>query len=232
MHKITRVRLWMIVGLTSFLVAAAYEVRAAGIPFAGVPSYVVALFTLILGASAATGMVNVLTASRWMRRLITTSAHVEGYWYLRTDMGTGESPLGRDGILFIYHEPRLGETRVVTTRLDDEGNEFPTVSEIAYVRGDGIDISYLNHFKLTFSRQEPKFGLSSGRFVMSDDLKPCPNWFEASVIVAGEDIVRRQYAQRIDDQTVRELQRRFGSRWKTRALQQGPDAMFPGESPP
>lgn len=229
MNNVANVRFWLVLTFTGFVISAGYELREAGHSFGGVPSYAVAVLSLLISSTLAKTVVDIIIRSRWVRGRLAASAHVEGYWYLQTSK-VGDSPLNRDGILFIHTDPFTNETKVVTTRLDDNGEEFPTVSEIAYVKG-GNDTSYLNYFRPTYPGPQPKFGLASGRFVVSDDFKPYPTFLEAHIVLTGEDIVRRQSAVRIDDRFVKDLQIKFGARWKTEILKSGKRAiMAPPES--
>lgn len=229
MQRIQTARLVLIVLLTSGLVAAGYEIRSAGLSFSGIPPYVIAGLSVFLGGAFATLCVNILLGFRRIRSVITNTAHVEGYWYLTTD-SQSNGPLSPEGVLFISHEPSLGETRLVTTRLDPNGGEYTTASEIAYVRGEGIDMKYLNYFRLMYPGPESPFGLSAGRFIWSDDLKPYPDKLEAHINLTGENVVRRQSARRIDDKRVRQFMQKYGANWKTEVLTKGKQHVF-GEDP-
>ena len=224
MNKIVKIRFWLILSLTGFFVSAGYELREAGHSFGGVPSYVIAMLSLLIGAKLAEVVVDYLLRLRWIRRELAASTYVEGYWYLET-ANLGDSPLNKDGILYIHNDPSTDETKAVTTRLNEDGDEFPTKSEIAYVQWDA-DLKYLNYFRLTYPGPQPKFGLASGRFIRCDDLKSYPTFLEAHIVLTGEDVVRRQSAVKIDDEVVKNLQSKFGSKWKTEALKAGKEVLI------
>lgn len=226
MKKLSDIRLWLTVALTAVLVSAGYELRSAGLNFGGVPSYLVAVVSLVLGGKLAATLVDLCTKSRWLRGKVNSTAHIEGYWYLTTT-SVGDSPLNKDGILYLSFESDIGEIQVVTTRLAEDGTEFPTASEIAYARTEGAHTSYLNYFRLTYPGSETRFGLSSGRFVHSDDLAPHPNLLEAHISVTGEGVVRRQSGRRIDDKVISTLKKQYGANWKTKALLGGRSVLFP-----
>jgi hypothetical protein len=228
MHRIQTVKLLSTVVLTAGLVAAGYEMRSAGLSFWGLPQYLIAGLTIVLGGTLAALLANGLLSIQAVRRLIMGQSHVEGYWYLSTTRQS-DSPLNPDGILFIKHDPTSGETQVVTTRLDASGAEYSTASEIAHVRALGNEIKYLNYFRLTYPGPDSPFGLSSGKFISSDDTSSCPNKLETQINLTGEGTVRRQVADRIDADRVRHLKRRYGKKWMTSALSKGKQYVFDGD---
>lgn len=225
MQKLQTVKLLFTVFFTSGFVIAGYEMRAAGLSFWGLPQYLIAGLTLVLGGSLAAVVSHALLSLRRVRRYMMGSAYIEGYWYLVTSHQAG-SPLDPDGILFIRHEPVSGETQVVTTRLDTTGAEYASLSEIAHVRTSGSEIRYLNYFSLACPGMQAATGLSSGRFITSDDLLPYPNRLEAQINLSGEGTVRRQSADRICDRRVAQLKQLHGKKWLTVALSKGKSYLF------
>lgn len=225
MHRIYRAKLAFIVALTAGLLMAGYEARSAGYSFWGIPSYVVAALSVGLGATLATIIASALLSMPAIRALFCGSSHVEGYWFLQTK-GSTQNMLSPDGILYLSHDPEVGETKVVTTRLDSDGAPYPTESEIAYVRSEGIDIKYVNYFRLT-AGEVTRFGLSSGTFVRTDDFHRYPDQLTADISLTGVGEVQKQRGQRIAPATVEHLKRRYGDRWKEMALKGGRAVVFP-----
>jgi len=162
LYKIAAFRYALITVLSTAFVVIAYELRKISDSLSAVPSVIVALICAAFGGAFALLLVNLLIQWRWFRRRISASTDVEGYWWITTQ-GEGESPLDRDGIMYICHDLASSETRVVTTRVAANGDEYPTVSKIAYVRTVGAEKSYLNHFELTYPGLGPRLGLSSGK---------------------------------------------------------------------
>ena len=128
--------------------------------------------------------------------------------------------------MYISHDLSTIETRVVTTRIGANDDEYQTVSKIAYVRTVGTEKSYLNHFEFTYPGPESGSGLSSGKFINIDDLRPYPTLLEARAVLTGEGVVRRQIAKRMDDGIVKALQKKHGSQWMSIVLRTGKEAAF------
>lgn len=231
MKELLRWRARLIAVATATLVAVAYELDLAIAESTRIPNWLLAFLTFVVSIGPATMTVGKALSLRTVRRLMMSTKHVEGFWWLATDpCGDNEpisgSPLLQDGLLFIRHNTSAGESKVVTTRLATDSRVYPTESEMAYVRDDGVGFGYINHFRLTFPGPEIKFGLSAGRFMATDDVAAHPNWLEAQITVAGEPVVYRQSAQRIPEQAVKDLKRQHGKDWVRQALVAGRQSVF------
>ncbi len=219
MNKVILLKYWATITLASILVAAGYELKKDANFLPGVPTYILAAFAFIFGASTAKYAVENMLKLKSFRKKIFGSQWIEGYWLIRAHKNQVDgNPLSILGILYLYYDLEKGELVATTTRYDDDSEEFKVNSEIAYVRAEGSIIRYLNYFTINYSGTS-KNGMAFARLSRGDEFSSGPDSYEGTITIEGEGGIKRQSAQKISDTKVKELYLEHGNNWKKKLLE-------------
>ena len=220
MKTIFAIRLWASITLASLLVSLSYELDSVKNLKLGIPSYITAVIAFLLGSTTAKIVVDWVLGLRWMRRKIIGSKCIEGYWLIRTaNPDDKSSPFGFPGILFVEYKIKEGELKAVTTRVDSAGHLFVVNSEIAFVREEGVNVRYLNYFRITYPGPGVEYGMAFAEFSNNDHFESAPNILQGTIALEKEGKIRRQSARRITKATIKKFRRSHKKEWMKGLLQ-------------
>jgi hypothetical protein len=221
MHQIvTFFRVSFVIAASPLVSLVLTQAQIAQKYFPQLPNFAVATAALILGGISADSLAKFLLHIKGVRRALLGKAYVEGHWYLQTEDSQNisndapgvqirESPLKRDGVLYLRYLLDKNEVKVVTTRLTkDRASTIATESKVAYVGDHGPTITYLNFFELN-ADGEQDYGVTAGSFSLSDALKS-PDLLQTTMVTYHGNKTFSQRGYKIQDCDVKLLSKSYG----------------------
>lgn len=221
MNKILLTKYWAIIFLSSTFVAVSYQLKIDHAVLPGIPSYVLAIFTFILGAPIANFLISMILRVKNVRKLamfLFGGSCIEGHWLISAHNNEGDPhPLSRIGVLYLRYDPGNGELVATTTRYDVDGEKILVNSELAFAREEKKIVRYLNYFTYSFGGKD-RNGMAFSRISEDSEFSKGMNSYAGTIVIEGEGAIRSQHARKIPDKKARELYQEYGDKWIEKLL--------------
>jgi hypothetical protein len=162
---------------------------------------------------------SLLQKSHWGRRLLAGSLWIEGCWYIYTVKAPNDRNPVPPGLMYISYTPGTYDLSVIVyRRLELDDRFILTASESTLATYRDTDLQLMNICMQHYQDQEER-ALGVGTF-LHESIKRYPTRYEGWMIRISEGIYRQQIAERIPNSTITRNQKKFGSDWITRTLEE------------